>query len=106
MQCSLNRKFTMTTQPHLLYLSDPPTDVLLESIQESRVRNEGTQLFHSRFLPGLRGLLDGAGDGGMDDERDLRDVDVLLQVEQTHFEFIHLLLHRRNQLVPLAVGRQ
>ena len=40
----------------------------------------------------------------MDGKGNLWDIDVLLQVKETHLQFVHLLLNRGNQFVPFSAS--
>jgi len=57
-----------------------------------------------RFDVALSRFLDDLGDFRVNDERDFGDVDVLLEVEQAHFQLGDLFLHRRGHLVAFAIG--
>ena len=90
-------------QPDLLYLPDPSADVLLQCVEEGGVTKGPAEVLHLGLPAAITSLLDHALDGWMDGERDLWDVYVLLEVEETNFKFVDLLLDRGHQLVKIAV---
>ena len=91
---------------HLLDLSDPPADAALQRVQKlsilhfvAEIRHLGPPVFVlASFDDGRHVLVDG--------QRDLGDVDVLLQVQQTHLQFGNLTLHCRRHLVAIPAERK
>ncbi len=65
----------------LLYLSDPAVDSRLQLVQEARILHFIPEVCDFGLLPALVVLLGHVGDDGMDEQADLRDLDVLLQVQ-------------------------
>lgn len=65
----------------LLYLSDPAIDARLQLVQEARVLHFIPEVCDFRLLSALVALLGHVGDDGVDEQADLRDLDVLLQVQ-------------------------
>ena len=54
-------------------------------------------------MTAVTGLFDNTLDGWVDGEGDLWDVNVLLEVEKTHFQLVDLLLYRGHQFVTITV---
>ena len=91
-------------EPDLLYLPDPSADILLQCVEEGGVTKGAAEVLNLGLPAAITGLLDDTLDGRVDGEGDLWDVNVLLEVEETNFKLIDLLLDRGHQLVTITVG--
>ena len=60
------------------------------------------EVFHSSPDSLVVRLLDLRGDDGMNTESDFRDVDVLLQMQQSHFQLRDLFLDGRSHLITIS----
>lgn len=54
----------------------------------------------------LVALLGNVYDDGVDEQADLRNLNVLLQVEKTHLQLCNLFLHRGSHLIPVSTGHR
>ena len=95
-------RFRTLTITHLLYFSNPPIDAALEGVQEVGLLRLVAEIGDLGFAPLLGTLVDGLGNFRVDDKRDLWDVDVLLEVQETHLQLRNLLLNRGRHLVTIS----
>ena len=89
------------TTTHLLDLPDPAVDPRLQLVQEGGVLHLVPKVCDLGLLPTFIALLRDVGDDGVDQEADLRDLNVLLKVEQAHFQLSDLLLNGGSHFVPI-----
>lgn len=79
--------------PYLLDLPDPAVDSRLQLVKESWVLHFVAKVGDLRLLSTLIALLGDVCDDGVDEQADLRDLNVLLQVEKSHLQLCNLFLN-------------
>ena len=77
--------------------------LILQGVKEGAVLHPVPEVGDLRLAAVVRALLDDRGHGGVHHQRDLRDVDVLLEVQQPHLQLGDLLLHAGGHLVAVPV---
>lgn len=78
---------------NLLDLPDPAVDSRLQLVEESWVLHFVSKVSDFGLLPTLIALLGDVCDDGVDEQADLRNLNVLLQVEKAHLQLSNLFLH-------------
>lgn len=74
-------------------LPDPAVDSRLQLVKEGWVLHFVTKVSDLGLLPALIALLGDVCDDGVDEQADLRNLNVLLQVEKAHLQLSNLFLH-------------
>ena len=90
---------TMENHYHRNYNTDDDY-LILQGVEKGAVLHPVPEVGDLGLAAVVRALLDDGGHGGVDHQRDLRDVDVLLEVQQPHLQLGDLLLHAGGHLVP------
>lgn len=96
--------FEIETQEasYLLDLPDPPIDSRLQLVQEGWVLHFVAKVGDFGLLPALIELLGNVCDDGVDEQADLRNLNVLLQVKKAHLQLSNLFLHGGSHLITIS----
>lgn len=78
---------------YLLYLPNPAIDSRLQLIEEQRILSLLTKICNLWFFSTFITLLGNISNGGMDWQTNLRNFNILLQMQEAHFKFCNLLLN-------------
>lgn len=87
---------------YLLDLPDPAVDSRLQLVQEGRILHFVTKVSDFRLLPTLIALLSNVCKSGMDEQADLRNLNILLQMEKPHLQLSNLFLNGGSHLITIS----
>lgn len=87
---------------NLLNFPDPAVDSRLKPIEEGWVFYFVSKVCDLWLLSALVALLRNVGDGGVDEQADFRNLNVLLQVKETHLQLSDLFLHGWSHLISIS----
>lgn len=91
---------------YLLYLPNPAIDSRLQLIEEQRILSLLTKICNLWFFSTFITLLGNISNGGMDWQTNLRNFNILLQMQEAHFKFCNLLLNWRSHLIAIPERAQ
>lgn len=86
---------------YLLNFPDPAVDSRLKLVEEGWVFHFVSKVCDLRLLSTLVALLCDVCDGGVDEQTDFRNLNVLLQVKETHLQLGNFFLHGWSHLIPV-----
>lgn len=92
----------MRTSSYFLDLPNPAIDPRLQLVKEGWVLHLVPKVSDLRLIPTLVALFGNICDDGMDEQADLRNLNVLLQMQKAHLQLSNLLLNRGSHLIPIS----